>query len=344
MKINSHNTFDPLQEVILGSVSTSVLDTVENPNKRYILEEIINDTAEDLDAISDILTKFGVTVLRPDTSGVDFSKCHSTPYFEITGHRVPLSPRDLFFAYNDTIITTATADQNRYFESLYYNKIFQRYMDHDSHVISMPMATLEDSIYEDKENIPDFGYYNNSFPMMSAANFQKYGKDIFYSAYTTINDSALRWIKKQLGDAYRFHAMPSQVRGHIDACINILKPGVIASNLPKNQLPEFFANWTVITDQDIFKNRSYNALPDFISDNIQDDDFENTELGLNMFCIDQQNVLVYNTIKTSLLKQIEKAGFNPIQVNFRHTHFLNQGFTCITLDTVRAGNLEDYLT
>lgn len=342
MKINCHNTFDPLQEVILGSLSASVTETITNLNKRYIVEQIINDTVEDLDEISKILQKFGVTVMRPDVSSIDFSKFCSTPYFDLSGHKIPLTPRDLFFVYNDTIINTANADQNRYFESLFYNKILKNYMDQDSHVVSMPMPTLDESIFEDENNIPEFGYYNDSFPMVSAANFQKYGKDIFYSAYSTINNSAFKWFKRQLGNEYRFHAMPIQVRGHIDACINILKPGVIASNLAKKQLPKYFTNWTVITDQEILKNRAYNALPEFISDNIQDDDYENTVLGLNMFSIDQENVLVYDTTKSTHLKQLEKAGINPVPVQFRHTHFLNQGFTCITLDTVRTGSLEDY--
>jgi len=342
MKVNSHNTFDKLQEVILGSVDLSVTDSVENLNKRYILEQIISHTAEELNIVQKQLEDFGVKVLRPQTSTIDFSKKCATPFFDVDGHRLPLTPRDIFFTYEDMIINTFCADQNRFFESLPYKDILQRYMNYGSHVISMPMPSLDESIYEDEQNIPDFGYYNNSFPMVSAANFQKYGKDILYSGYMTINESALQWFKRQLGDKYRFHQMPQNIRGHIDACINIVKPGVVVSNFPKSKLPDFFQSWTVITDQDIFRNREHDALPEMISENIQDDDFEDTHLGLNIFSIDQEHAMVYDTTKPSLLKQLEKNGITPVPVKFTHTHFLNQGFTCITLDTVRDSSLEDY--
>ena len=342
MRVNSHNTFDRLQEVILGSVDTDILDSIEDNNKRYILEEIINDTIEDLNAIQKQLEDFNVTVLRPQTSGINFSKTCSTPFFDVPGHRLPLTPRDLLFSYQDTIITTFQADQNRYFESLPYNNILQRYMDCDSHVISMPMPTLHDSIYENQNNIPDYGYYDNSFPMGSAANFTKYGKDILYSAYTTINKCALRWFKRQLGE-YRFHEMPAAVKGHIDAHINIVKPGVVVSNFPKSRLPDFFKSWTVITDQNMIQNQEHRVLPELISDNIQDDDFEDTVLGLNIFSIDQEHAMVYDDTELTLLKQLEKCNITPVPVKFTHTHFLNQGFTCITLDTVRQGSLEDYV-
>lgn len=343
MKINSHNTFDPLKEIILGSVSLEVLNNEKDPRKRYILETVLNDTIEDLDRIEKIFQQFGVKVHRPDISNIDFSKKCSTPYFDINGHRIPLTPRDIFFTYNDTLLVTPNADQNRYFEHLPFNDILMYYMDHDSNVISMPMPTLENSIYEDMENIPEFGYYNNSFPMMSGANLQKYGKDIFYSNYNTINASALRWIKKQMGGQYRWHPLSDRVRGHLDACFNILKPGVVASVFEKSELPNYFANWTVITDQEGFKNRKYNELPEFISENVQDDDSEDSFFAMNMLCIDQEHVLVYDTTKASILKQLEKCGFTPVLTSFRHTHFLNQALSCITLDTVRDSQLEDYL-
>ncbi len=342
MKVNSHNTFDKLQEVILGSMSLSVVDSEPDPRKKYILETVINDTIEDLDNLENIFKSFDVKVHRPNHEAVDFSQTCNTPYFQTNGHRVPLTPRDIFFSYEDTIITTPNPDQNRYFEYLAFNDILMYYMNEESHVISMPVPTLDNSIYSDTENIADFGYYNDSFPMMSAANFQKYGIDIFYSNYNTINPSALRWMKRQLGSKYRWHALGSKVRGHLDACFNILKPGVVASVLPKSELPDYFKNWTVITDQEGFKNRKYNDLPEFISEHVQDDDSADSFLALNVCCIDQQHVIVYDTTKSSILKQIEACGMTPVLATMRHTHFLNQGLSCVTLDTVRDSKLEDY--
>lgn len=334
MKINIHNTFDPLKEVIVGKPDLSVLDSVEDTRKKSILETVLTETIEDLDCIQQVLEKFGVTVLRP-VCNVNFSKLCATPYFDIAGHRVPLSPRDIFLCYDDTIVITAQADRNRYFESLSYNQILKRYLDNDSHVVSMPMPALDDNFYENINE--DFAYYNNDFPAVSAANFLKYGRDIFYSNFLSANPSGIDWIKRQMGKDYQFHPMPTQYQGHLDAFISILKPGVLTSSIDKKYLPEYFKNWTVIESKTAIANNNQ-----LISEHVQDDDFENSVSCTNAISIDQEHALVFEDTPAEVLRGIEKCSINTVPVKLRHNNFLNQALSCVILDTVREGKLEKY--
>jgi len=338
MKINCHNTFDPLQEVILGNVNLTILDTIDNPNKRHILEHCLYDTIEDLENISKIFQQAGITVLCPSVD-CDYSKVCRTPWFETIGTHMPLTPRDILFTVADKLIATFTGERSRFFEQACYTDIFNHYLDHDSYVISMPMPTINDMVFDDvKDNT---AYYNNQEALIDAANIQKYGKDILISGSYTANPRALKWVKKIVGDNYRIHVLPAPMQGHIDAIFNILKPGVVSTCLEPDLLPDFFKGWQVIqvkNNYNLYKWTDHSV----ITDRIQDDDYENTILDANMFSIDENTVLVYDWTDKNTLKQLEKAGITPVPVSFRHAHFLNQGITCLTLDTVRKGNIEDY--
>ena len=338
MKINCHNTFDPLKEAILGSVSTTLVNSIENKNKKEIIQDIINDTIEDLDNIQKILNSFGVKVHRPNCE-YNFSKHLTTPSFDIQSWHVPLCPRDLFFTYEDILVITGAMEHNRYFEHHCYEDIVTEYFDDGSHVVAMPQSALSNSVYENVDQ--DFEFVNNNFPMFAAANLTKYGRDIFVNSRLSANNKGIEWIKRQMGQDYRYHFANKKTPGHIDGIFNILKPGVVSSVVPKQFLPDFFDSWDVICMDDVDPRR-LRTMPELVTDDLQDDDFEGTFLGYNIFSIDQENILISESAPVEILKKLEKHKFNIIFADLRHTNFLNQGLTCITLDTVRDGNLDDY--
>lgn len=341
MKINCHDTFSPCKEVILGDINNTLLDTVENENQKFILKDVIHETKEDLENIQKVLESFDISVLRPNVNA-NFSCPIATPYFETYGWHLPLTPRDIFFIYEDKFIVTTPMDRNRYFEHHCYENIIQYYFDNDSQILSMPFSALSETTYLNINE--EYQYFNNDFPMISAANIMKYGKDIFIIDSMSANKKGAQWIKRQLGDEYRVHTLPECFSGHIDSIINILKPGVVSSVAGKSLLPDFFKNWEVICleDTDLRKMSIQNDSALLISDNIQDDDFEGTYLGYNMFPIDQEHVLLNSFTDKSILKQLEKNKITPVFADIQHSNFLNQGHTCCILDTVRDSNLEDY--
>ena len=108
MKLNSHNEWDKLKEVIVGSAKNScAVMTWRNKNKP-ITEELINkaltlskkampksiieETEEDLDELSNKLSKFGAKVFRPKVHKLD--KFYSSPDWYTTGNN-SYNARDL---------------------------------------------------------------------------------------------------------------------------------------------------------------------------------------------------------------------------------------------------------
>ena len=81
-----------------------------------------------------------------------------------------------------------------------------------------------------------------------------------------------------------------------------------------------------------------------ITENVQDDDFSINEFSCNVISLDPNTVLIYEWLKDSqMVKELEKHNITPVFAPMKYCHFINQGFKCITLDTVRKGTLEDYL-
>jgi glycine amidinotransferase len=333
MKINCYDTFTKLEEVVLGSISMSVINSIVDDNKKAIMKDVLFYIDEDLSSIEKILKDFGVVVHRPDTN-IDFGTDFRTPYFGIKGSHVPLAPSDIILAHADKMIITCGADRSRFFEQLCYNKIFEHYS--DSMIINMPMPRLEDSLYQNIEGNID--YFNNNEPLIDASNIQCFGRDIFMTKSLTANQKGIQWIQKIIGTEYRFHVLPKQLTGHIDNVFNILRPGLLVSNHHKHELPEYFSSWDVVYPENLRRPE-----PELISTNIQDDDFINTFLDINLVCLDQNTILVSEWLKDSdLIRQLESYQINPIFVPMRYAHFVNQGLKCMIQDTVRQGSLEDY--
>lgn len=332
MKINCYDTFSPLKEVILGSVSMNVIDSIQDENKKEIMRDTLAYVNEDLLEIEKTFQEFGVHVHRPDTD-FDFSANLITPFFSIKGSRIPLAPSDIILAHADKIIITSGGDRLRFFEQICYSKIFDHYS--DSAIINMPMPRLDDRLYLDA---PEKYYFNNNEALIEAANVQLFGKDIFLTKALTANQKGIHWLKTIIGSEYRFHILPDRLSGHIDNVFNILRPGLLVSNHPKSELPDFFESWEVIHVTPLQR-----TVPDLISTSVQDDDFCNTLLDINLVCLDADHVMVMSHLKDSdLIKEIEKHKIQPIFVPMRYCHFINQGLKCMIQDTIRLGSLEDY--
>ena len=64
--INSYTSWQPLEEVIVGrAYSPDYFDHVDNPQVRNQLQQILAETAEDLDNLQKIIEQYGARVRRP---------------------------------------------------------------------------------------------------------------------------------------------------------------------------------------------------------------------------------------------------------------------------------------
>jgi glycine amidinotransferase len=123
---------------------------------------------------------------------------------------------------------------------------------------------------------------------------------------------------------------------HIDSMILALKPGVFLARHSgiKELMPETFRNWRYIIPPE----------PDLGTFPVYDNNdliLTSPYIDMNVLSISPQKVVV-NESCTGLIKTLESEGFEVVPVRHRHRRLFGGGFHCFTLDTVRAGGLEDY--
>ena len=127
--INSHNEWDKLREIIVGtSLGTMPTLTWNKPGpvpldvmqKAYSLAKkaapqwFYEEVEEDLEDLSSTLRKFGVKVHRPEP--FDFSTMYSTPHWSTTSNNV-YNTRDLNLVVGNHLIESPSYLRSRYFES-----------------------------------------------------------------------------------------------------------------------------------------------------------------------------------------------------------------------------------
>ena len=327
--INSHNTFSPLKEIILGEVDPGVIQ-VEDKDKQSRIEYIFQKTNDELKKFQQLLESKGIVVHRP--SKMPNSEIR-TPYWNMPGTKIPLTPRDLFLILGNTIIESAMCEQERFFEPFYYRNIILQQFREGAKWISMPIPRHDYKEFEIgmDDDVP------NQDPIMDAPACLKYGKDIFVNTKGAGNRLGLDWLVSIFGDTYDFHEINHpKISGHLDSHLTILRPGLLLTYHDKKTLPEYFKNWEVInvnSNNDRMKSMSQTA----IDSRIQDFDFGNTVLVVNCLSIDPNTVIMWEHYKseTHMIKQFEKHGIEILFVPFTYSHFFNQGVTCLTLDLNR---------
>ena len=116
MKINSHNEWDKLLEVIVGTAEgiSATLEWISpKPIPKKIIERasilaqkaspkwFVDEINEDLDNLSNTLKSFDIKVLRPKSH--DISKFYSSPFWTSTGNNL-YNVRDLNLVVGNMVI------------------------------------------------------------------------------------------------------------------------------------------------------------------------------------------------------------------------------------------------
>jgi len=344
-KINSHTEWGTLKEVILGRAEFAQIPKIKNHDIHcvdyanydqvkdlpggYYPQQVIDETAEDLDLFQTQLENIGVTVIRPEIT--DSSKIYSSPHWVTDGY-YSYCPRDSVLIVGETMIETPMPLRARYFETFAFRKIFKEYMKAGSGWISAPKPELLDDLY-DRTNlkVPTLTEFE---PAFDAANIVKCGKDLFYLLSNSGNRFGAQWLQQTLGSAYRVHVIGGVYAFvHLDTTIMPLAPGVVLLNpnrVNDNNLPEYFKTWKKIwcTDpvETPFVEHWAPASP---------------WLGMNVLSISEKLVAVESR-QTVLMRQLESEGFDIMPVQLRHCRTLSGGPHCATLDTVREDHYDDY--
>ena len=217
--INSYTSWQPLEEVIVGRAYTpDYFDFIDNAQVRNQLEQILNETEEDLDNLSRVIESSGARVRRPDL--IDRNQFQQA---QISGNGAPLpplTPRDWQISLGEKLLRV-----------LPMQELDTICADYGSQVVNPHGADWD----------PDC-ILNGA----SASCIVRVGRDVFFDNSDYLRPDQTRWIVDHvLGPEYRIHEAITD--GHGDAVFAILKPGVILSSKHDMHLhlADDFPGWDV---------------------------------------------------------------------------------------------------
>lgn len=141
--VNSHNEWDPLEEVIVGRVEGATIpewhvsgkavwpskwwDMYKTKSGQAFPKDLMEGAAKELDYLAEVLRGEGVIVRRPEAKTGDFDKPVETPDFRSKSQLYAAMPRDVLIVLGNEILEAPMAWRSRYFEFRPYRKLIKEY-------------------------------------------------------------------------------------------------------------------------------------------------------------------------------------------------------------------------
>ncbi len=356
--INVHTEWAPLKEIIVGScvnfnhkgIDYNFRFLYENRDGKHadrdqphkIDNKYIDERQEDLDNLQNLLEKENIVVRRPDR--LEKIQEIKTPTFDSYTTACD-SPRDMYMCIGNEVIETPPTNPKRYFEAFLLKSIFKDYFIKGAKWTVTPRPFLNNnsmdySFWKDNltKNIrKPCEVYSGLDIAFDAANCLKFGKDIIMNVATANHELGAVWLQRHLGDNYNVHPI-RLCDSHIDGHIMPLAPGKLLVNEGAmhgsyQRLPEALQKWDVIPILD--KNYNFDYPDSYLQM------ATNVGMSVNVLSLDEKRVLIRNNANLTI-KALEKAGFEPIPFQLRHSELFGGGLHCSTVDVRRDEKLEDY--
>lgn len=354
--VNSYDEWSPLEEVIIGTPYH--LDYHTDQSFRLFFYDNIRDeipfapdssvfrakpsdrlkeeSAEDLDGLVKVLEEAGIKVRRPQTLAE--VPTVQTPWWSAPmGHA--MMPRDIFLVAGNEIIETAPLVRARYFEGDLYKELFTEYFLAGAKWTMAPRSRLLDRNLDHSYVISQG--YTGPIPqdpffeiMFDGAQCMRFGKDIIFNTSTENHRMGARWLARHLGDNFTVH-MVAVTDSHIDGILLPLRAGtlLIKEELDVDLLPKGLQGW------DMIRYKRFDKPVEIMEDGIPG--LASQTIGINVLSLDGDHILVQD-IQEPLIRDLARAGFTPVPLQWRHGRTLGGGFHCVTLDVRRRGGLESY--
>lgn len=365
---NSFDEWTPLREVVVGRADhynahhidasfqlfyfDNVAPTLDagapDQSLLRIPDQLVDELNEDIAGLVDALKECGVRVLRPAAPGKDVDI--ASPYWEARATPA-LNVRDQTIILGNTIVETAPHVRARIFENDALKPVFYRYYETGANWLSMPRPALTrdslDTAYFSRQGIDisravgaesALGIDGLGLEMIfDGAQCMRLGRDVLVNVANHNHELALRWLQQNL-PALRFHRLNAIVDNHIDSVVVPLRPGLMLLRSPEYlwQLPQTMQSWEVIYPPETDET----AFPDYSDFGFN---IASRYIDINVLSLDE-NTVVVNSHYPELIALLEKHGLTVVPVRHRHRRLFGGGFHCFTLDTVRTGGCEDYLT
>jgi hypothetical protein len=338
--VNSYTSWQPLEEVIVGrAYDPDYFDFIDDLQVRNQLQQILSETAEDLDNLQRIIEQYGAIVRRPDLPNKDHFQEWQTS--EQGAPLPPLTPRDWQITLGQKLLRVLPIPE--------LNRICQSY----GNAVINPHGDTWDE--------------NCILNGASASCIVRVGKDVFFDNSEFLRPEQTQWIVDNvLGPDYRIHEAVTD--GHGDAVFAILRPGVILSSKHdvNLDLAGDFPGWDVckIWDSSIWAAMEvgkfkYDSNPGawYVQGQTPTPEFTKfvdtyltkwtgfvaeTVFDVNCLVLDESNV-IFSAYNRDVFAFCERHKINPIISELRHSYFWDGGISCCTQDIRRRGGLETYL-
>ncbi|HEV3459549.1 MAG TPA: amidinotransferase [Thermoanaerobaculia bacterium] len=349
--VSSYNEWDPLEEVIVGSVEGACVPswhvaleaTMPESAWSFFKEhggkpfpaEMIAAASRDLDELVRVLEGEGITVVRP--APTDHSRPFTTPGWHCPAGLYSAMPRDLLLVVGDEIIETPMSWRCRHHEVDAYRPLLLSYFRAGARWTAAPRPLLADELYDSGYDLREGGRRQDQRylvrelePAFDAADFVRCGRDLFVQQSHVTNDLGIQWLERHLGADFRIHRVDVRDRHpmHIDASFMPLAPGKLLINrerIPK--VPAMFRSWDVLEAPPPVNPTAFLMCSNWVS--------------MNVLMLDERRVIVERE-EEPLVRALRSWGFDPIPLGFRGFNPFGGAFHCATLDIRRRGTLESY--
>lgn len=365
--VQSYNEWDPLEEVIVGTIEGVTVPVLTHEMKALVRSEywdffrahggqqypphLVEKAAKALDRLQQVLEGEGVTVVRPEA--VDYGeKLVQTPYFSSAGF-FNADVRDVLMVVGDELIEAPMSQRCRAFESLRYKSILQNYFERGARWTAAPKPRLWDALYdwdypeedlahsgqsESPENLATVQVrfmINESEPCFDAADFTRFGTDILAQQSHVTNRLGIEWLARHLGPDFNVRTVKFQDPSplHMDATLVPIGEGraLLHPDRPI-QSPEISA---------MFQRNGWEFFtpPPGVADAIFH--LSTRWLSMNLLVLDPERVLVESSEEPTI-RFLKNIGVKPIPVDFKDHYIFGGGLHCATLDVRRRGTLKRY--
>ena len=334
--VSVNNEWGKLREIIVGTIDNANMPThgkdlhcinyateTEIPKDEigFWDKQVYDETQEDLENLSNLLTDIGVKVHRP--SSIDTQKVVSNGYWETTQYYT-FCPRDTVTVIGNNILESPMSLRSRQFETDCFRDIFIEKMEEGANWVSSPKPRLLDSMYQ-REDLSKITL-NNHEPVFDAANILRCNNDILYLVSNTGNLKGAKWLQNFLGKDYKVHTIENVYSYiHIDSTIALLREGLCLLNperVNENNIPDFLKSWDKIWCPpmvDIGYHKTIRA---------------SVWIGVNLLSVDENTVIVDNR-QIDLIKELKKYNIDTLDSKIRHSRTLGGSFHCVTTELSR---------
>ena len=303
MKISSHNEWDPLRSVVVGTATGA---NWPSHDPRYQLEsqrtlwketpvptgpvpqEIIDIANRELDHLALTLHQLGVEVWRPTDR--DFVASQGMYNY---------CPRDRLLVAGTTIVDPAMFYTCRDQEI----ECLQEIVDSAERVLHMPKG--------------------DAF-ILDAANVCRMNDNWIYLVSQSGNVAALEWLRENFPEK-NIEACGFYSGVHIDSTIIPLDEGLVllnGSRVNEENLPQCLKDW----------DRIY--LNDCVAREFYQYPYASKWIGMNMLVV-RPGLVIVDSIQETLIAILHSKGIHTIPMPLTHSRTLGGGFHCTTLDLHR---------